>query len=97
METHKVLCLFKKKKYRMPIEFSFKAVVENTSFCWSPGLFASLLCGLDQETGLSVPHFLLLHNRNNKISHLRDFPSGPLVMNLLSKCRGCRFDLWSGN
>ena len=73
-----------KKKYRMPIEFSFKAVVENTSFCWRPGLFASLLCGLDQETSLPVPRSLLLQNRNNKISHLRDFPSGPLVMTLLS-------------
>ena len=84
-------------KSRMPIELSFKAVVENTSSHWSPGLFASLLCGLDQETNLSIPHLLLLQNRNNKISYLRDFPSGPLVMKLLSKCRGCRFDLWSGN
>ena len=95
--TRYFACFFFFFKSRMPIELSFKAVVENTSSHWSPGLFASLLCGLDQETNLSIPHLLLLQNRNNKISYLRDFPSGPLVMKLLSKCRGCRFDLWSGN
>lgn len=43
----------------MHIEFSFKAVVENTSFGWSPGSAAYVLCGLGQETNLSVPQFLV--------------------------------------